>query len=98
MFLLLISGAFNNKIMQTFVVCIATRRLKAAICPSAGRGFAEHVPMTTRPLLDGELLEHVSTATNTTEEAMHCMQSHVDSQATHTETFPFTRQRTSKAQ
>jgi hypothetical protein len=29
------------------------------------------------PLLDGELLEHVSTATNTTEEAMHCIQSHV---------------------
>jgi hypothetical protein len=36
---------------------------EAAICPSAGRGFAEHVPAATRktPLLDGELLEHVST-------------------------------------
>jgi hypothetical protein len=26
------------------------------------------------PLLDGELLEHVSTATNMTEEGMHCTQ------------------------
>jgi hypothetical protein len=58
-----------------------TWRLKAAICPSAWRGFAEPVPVATRkaPLLDGELLEQVSTATNTTEEAMHCIQSHVDS-------------------
>jgi hypothetical protein len=31
------------------------------------------------PLLDGELLEHVSTATNTIEEAMHCIKRHVDS-------------------
>jgi hypothetical protein len=30
------------------------------------------------PLLDGELLEHVSTATNMTEEAMHCIQNHID--------------------
>jgi hypothetical protein len=54
-----------------------TWRLKAAVCPSAGRGFAEHVPAATRkaPLLDGELLEHVSIATNTTDEAMHCLQS-----------------------
>jgi hypothetical protein len=58
-----------------------TWRLKAAIWPSARRGFAEHVPVTKwkAPLLDDELLEHVSTATNETEEAMHCIQSHVDS-------------------
>jgi hypothetical protein len=31
------------------------------------------------PLLDGELLEYVSTAMNMTEEAMHRVQSHVDS-------------------
>jgi hypothetical protein len=30
-------------------------------------------------LLDGELLEHVSTTTNMTEQAMHCIESHVDS-------------------
>jgi hypothetical protein len=60
---------------------IVTRRRKAAVCPSARRGFAEHVPVATRkaPLLYGELLEHVSTAANTTEEAIHCIQSHVDS-------------------
>jgi hypothetical protein len=53
---------------------IVTWRLEAAICPFAGRGFAEHVPVATRkaPLLDGELLE-----TNTTEEAMHCIHSDV---------------------
>jgi hypothetical protein len=49
--------------------------------PICWAGLAEHVPAATRkaPLLDGELLEHVSTATNTTEEAMYCIQSHVDS-------------------
>jgi hypothetical protein len=43
--------------------------------------FAEHVPMATwkAQLLDGELLEHVSTAMNTTEESMHCIQSNIDS-------------------
>jgi hypothetical protein len=42
-------------------------------------GVTEHVPVATgkASLLDGELLEHVSTATNTTEEAMHCIQGHV---------------------
>jgi hypothetical protein len=30
------------------------------------------------PLLDGEMLEHVSTVTNTTEEAMLCIESHAD--------------------
>jgi hypothetical protein len=57
---------------------ILTWRLNAG---SAGRGFAEHVPVAKRkaPLLDGELLEHVSTVKNTTEEAMHCIQSNVDS-------------------
>jgi hypothetical protein len=49
--------------------------------PSAGRGFTEHTPVATRkaPRVDGELLERISAVTNTTEEAMHCMQSHVDS-------------------
>jgi hypothetical protein len=43
-------------------IYIGIRPLKAAICPSAGRGFAEHVPVATRkePLLDGELLEPTS--------------------------------------
>jgi hypothetical protein len=69
------------KCIYTIYKHIVTWRLKAAICPSAGRGFAEHVLVATRnaQLLDGEMLEHVSTATNTTEEAMHCIQSHVDS-------------------
>jgi hypothetical protein len=45
------------------------------------RDFAEHVPVATpkTQLLDGELLEHVTTA-------MHCIQSHVDCYTTHTET------------
>jgi hypothetical protein len=49
--------------------------------PICWAGLAERVPVATRkaPLLDGELLEHVSIATNTTEEAMHFIQSHVDS-------------------
>jgi hypothetical protein len=42
-------------------------------------------------MLDAELLEHVCIATNATEEAVHCIESHVDSLATHTETFPLQR-------
>jgi hypothetical protein len=47
------------------------------LCPSAGWGYAKHIPVATRkaPALDGKLLEHVSIATNRTEEAMHCIQS-----------------------
>jgi hypothetical protein len=47
--------------------------MKAAICPTAGQGFAEHIPVATWkvPLLDGKLLEYVSTAMN--KEAMHCI-------------------------
>jgi hypothetical protein len=92
--------AINLLEKPKFGIYIVTRRLKAAICPSPGREFAEHVPVATRkaPLMDGKLLEHVSIVTNTTKEATHCIQNHVDSYATHTETSPFTGQRTSKAQ
>jgi hypothetical protein len=56
-----------------------TWRLKAAICRSAGRGFTENFPVATwkAPLLDSEVLDHVSTATNTIDVAVRCIQSHV---------------------
>jgi hypothetical protein len=49
-----------------------TWRLKAAVWPSAERGFAENVPVATqnRPLLDNELLKHVSR--QRTEESKRC--------------------------
>jgi hypothetical protein len=71
-----ISRDINKTIVYSIIESFVTWRLKAAICPSAGRGFVEHVSVEIRnaPLLDSELLEHVSTATNTTEEAMHCLE------------------------
>jgi hypothetical protein len=62
--------------------------------PIAWWGFTGQVPVATRKilLLDSELLEHVSTTMNTTEEAMHCIQGHVNSKATHIEMFLFARQ------
>jgi hypothetical protein len=70
----------------SLAVYIVTWRLKAVICPSAGRGVTEHIPMATpkAPLLDGEMLEHVSTATDMAEEAMHCIQSRVSCVPVHT--------------
>jgi hypothetical protein len=70
----------NHVLKSSSISCAGEHKQINILWDNAGKLQSAHqlggASLSTFPWLDGKLLEHVSTATNMTEEAMYCIQSH----------------------